>query len=151
MSRNSFRALLAFMILALPGFAVSCAKKAQDSAASTRSASAVALTITSVDLGRGLSADQSIADKTDEFGPHDVIYTSISTVGASPNSVLRARWTFEDGHMVDETERAIAPDGPTVTEFHISNPDGFPPGKYKLEVFMDGTFIQNKEFEVKAK
>ena len=40
---------------------------------------------------------------------------------------------------MDESEQTIAPTGSAATEFHISKPDGWPAGKYKLEVLLNGT------------
>ena len=60
-----------------------------------------------------------------------------------------ARWTFEDGQVVDEKTEAIAPTGEAWTEFHISKPGGLPKGKYKVEVFLDSKSAGTKEFEVK--
>ncbi len=41
-----------------------------------------------------------------------------------------------------------APTGDARTEFHISKPDGWPTGKYKLEVFLNGSSAATREFEV---
>ena len=38
-----------------------------------------------------------------------------------------------DGQTVNESSQSIAPNGPAATAFQISKPDGFPPGKYKVE------------------
>jgi hypothetical protein len=60
------------------------------------------------------------------------------------------KWTFEDGQVVDQSERSIAPTGDAATEFHIAKSDGWPVGKYKLEVFLNEAPAQAREFEVKA-
>ena len=36
------------------------------------------------------------------------------------------------GRVVSEPERRIRTQGPTATEFHLSNNTGFPPGEYKV-------------------
>jgi len=35
------------------------------------------------------------------------------------------------------------------TEFHIAKPSGWPTGKYKVEVALDGNVVQSREFEIK--
>jgi len=50
---------------------------------------------------------------------------------------------------VKEGTETIAPTGPAVTEFHISKPSGWPAGKYKVEIAVDGAPAGSKEFEVK--
>ena len=44
----------------------------------------------------------------------------------------------------------IAPDGPAVTEFHVTKPSGWPPGSYKLEIMLDGKTAATKSFSVRA-
>lgn len=145
MLRSSRWLFVTFLVLAVPMLA-SCNKKSE----SETMTPATAVTITAVDLGRSIGSDYRITEKMDTFTPKDVIYTTIITNGASPSSVLKATWTFQDGQVVDTTERTIAPTGETATEFHIAKPDGFPVGKYTLDVYLDGNKIQTKTFEVKA-
>ena len=106
------------------------------------------LTVTAVDLGRTIGGDKRVTEKVEKFARNDVIYASVLTSGTSPSAVLKAKWTFEDGQVVDETEQPIAPTGDAATEFHISKPDGWPPGKYKVEVSLNGSPVQTREFEV---
>jgi hypothetical protein len=99
-------------------------------------------------MGRSLTADKTISDKTDSFKPNDTIYASIATEGTAATATLKARWTYQDGQAVNESTQTIAPTGDTRTEFHVSKPDGWPPGKYKLEVFLNGSSAATKDFEV---
>ena len=50
---------------------------------------------------------------------------------------------------MDESTRVIAPTKSERTEFHIVKPDGWPAGKYKLEVFLDDRSVETESFEVK--
>ena len=108
-----------------------------------------ALRVTEVDLGRRLGADNRVTDETDDFQPSDTIYASVVTSGTAQSATLTARWTFEDGQVVDESSRTISPTGSAVTEFHISKPGGWPTGEYTLRVLLDGRDVQSKAFEVK--
>ena len=110
-----------------------------------------AIRVTEVDLGRSVSTDGRINDnmETDEFRPADTIYASVATDGTASGSALSARWTFEDGQVVDESSQNISPTGPAITEFHISKPNGFPKGKYKVEIKLNGQTVETKDFEVK--
>jgi hypothetical protein len=109
-----------------------------------------AVKVTDVKLGRAIGGDKAITDPTDNFRRNDTIYASVATDGSSANTTLRARWTYEDGQVVDESTRAIAPNNRERTEFHISKPDGWPTGKYQVELFLDGRSVETKKFEVKA-
>ena len=39
--------------------------------------------------------------------------------------------------------------GDGVTDFQISKPSGWPTGKYKVEISLDGSVVQTREFDVK--
>ena len=106
--------------------------------------------VTDVSLGRAIGGDKAISDSTDKFKPNDVIYASVATEGSAPSATLRAKWTFEDGQTVDESTRTLAPGARERTEFHISKPNGWPAGKYKLEVFLNDLSAATKTFDVKA-
>jgi hypothetical protein len=107
-----------------------------------------AVRVTDLEIGRTIGPDKRVTDETDSFKPRDTIYLSVATDGASPAANLRARWTYGAGQLVDETSQSIAPSGPSVTEFHLAKPDGWPAGSYRVEVFLDGTSAGSKEFKV---
>ena len=107
------------------------------------------LRVADVELGKGLTADKRIQNATDDFAANDTIYASVRTTGTASNATLMARWTFEDGQVVQETSQPIAPTGDANSEFHISKPGGFPKGKYKVEVFLNGQSVDSEEFEIK--
>ena len=103
----------------------------------------------SVDLGSAVGPDQKITTATTAFTPKDTIYAAVSTTGTATNAVLSAKWTFQDGQTVNESNQTIAPNGPAVTSFHISKPDGWPVGNYKVEISLNGQSVASKEFSVK--
>lgn len=105
--------------------------------------------ISSVDLGTAVDADQKVTTPTTEFAPTDTIYAAVSTTGTAPSAVLDAKWTFQDGQTVNESSQTIAPNGAAVTSFHISKPDGWPAGNYKVEISLDGKQVASKDFTVK--
>ena len=106
---------------------------------------ATATTVTMVDLGNAIGADNRVTAPSTTFAKGDTIHASVASDGAAGN--LTAKWTFGD-QVVDTQDKAVAA-GPQVTEFSVSKPDGWPLGKYKLEVSSNGTVVQTREFEVK--
>lgn len=106
-----------------------------------------ATTVNSVDLGNTIGADNKIATPNATFASKDPVYASVTTDGPNAGK-LGAKWTFQDGQVVHEETKDI-PAGPQVTQFQITKPDGWPVGKYKLEVMLDGATVQTREFEVK--
>lgn len=107
-----------------------------------------ALRVADVTLGRHVGADKKVTDATDTFAPKDEIYASVHTTGAS-NGKITARWTFQDGQVVDERSETISAKGDDYTEFHISKPSGWPTGKYTLHVLVNDHETQTKDFTVK--
>lgn len=129
----------------------SAEEEVQTSPPATTTPANDAVRVTEVDLGRSIGPDKRINDnaETDDFRRNDTIYASVATEGNASGGALTARWTFEDGQVVDESSQNIAASGPAVTEFHISKPDGWPVGKYKVEIRLNGQPVQSKDFEVK--
>ena len=85
------------------------------------------------------------------FARNDTIYASVDTAG-SGSSTLQAKWTYrangQDVAVRDDTQ-AINPTGPATTEFHVSKPDGWPAGDYKVEVSSSGNTPATRTFTVK--
>jgi hypothetical protein len=105
--------------------------------------------VTSIEIGNAIGDDKRITTPTTTLAPGDTIYASVATDGTAPSVKLGARWTFEDGQTLAESETVIAPDGPAASEFHIARPDGWPPGRYQVEIFADGRSVGTREFEVR--
>lgn len=116
----------------------------------TQASSDAGVTVSKVEIGKSVDTDMRITEQTRSFGPTETVYAAVITNGAAPSAEITTRWTFEDGQVVDENTQTITPNGNASTEFHISKPDGLPPGKYKVEVFLNGTPAGTEEFEVKA-
>ena len=138
-------------ILALTLAAVlsaACTRSRENPDATGTAGTGVGVRVSRVDIGRSLNANKTIHDSTDSFKPSDTIYASVATVGPVAMMTLKARWTYQDGRVVNESAQTIAPTGDARTEFHISKPDGWPTGKYKVEVFSNGTSAATRDFGV---
>jgi hypothetical protein len=104
-----------------------------------------ALDVTGVALGRSIGADKRVVEEVGDFAPTDTIYASVETSGTG-SGTLSARWTFEDGQVVDEGSQSIS--GASVTEFHVSNPAGWPAGHYEVVISLDGDEVERSGFDV---
>jgi hypothetical protein len=102
--------------------------------------------VVSVDLGNAVGADNKVTAASTTFATRDTIHASVATDGAPGK--LHANWTYQDGQTVDSQDKDVA-GGPQVTDFSISKPDGWPAGKYKVEISLDGNVVQSRDFEVK--
>jgi hypothetical protein len=105
--------------------------------------------VTALDLGNAIDASKRISSPASTFAPSDTIYATLLSEGSSPKVEIKARWTYEDGQVVNESSQVLAPNGPAATEFHIAKASGWPTGKYKVEVTANGATAAVREFEVK--
>ena len=114
---------------------------------------AATASVVSVDLGSAVGPDSKVTTPTTIFTPKDTVYAAVSTTTSDPVASvagkLSAKWTFQDGQTVHKESKDFNLAGPGVTTFHVNKPDGFPAGKYKVEVSLDGVVTQSKDFEVK--
>ncbi|WP_133477934.1 hypothetical protein [Cognatilysobacter segetis] len=109
--------------------------------------------ISDVQLGTSVGADNRVASPMTSFGTKDTLYASVTTA-ANATGKLGARWTYlgADGMAtpteVDTQTKDLA--GAAAThEFHVSKPDGWPAGKYRVEITHDGTVVQTRDFDVR--
>ncbi|NZA25084.1 hypothetical protein H0E84_01680 [Luteimonas sp. SJ-92] len=114
-----------------------------------------AVTVTDVQLGTETTAERTIAEPATTFSAgDDTIVAAVSTTAAGgetalPSSgTLTARWTFQDGQLVDERSERLDFSGQDVTNFRISNPEDWPQGRYTLEISLDGEVVETREFTV---
>ena len=115
---------------------------------------AATASVNSVDLGNAVGADMRVTAPMSTFAPKDTIYAAVSTGTSDPAASvagkLGAKWTHIDSNQtVHEETKDLTFAGDGVTDFQISKPDGWPTGKYKLEIMLDGAVVQTREFEVK--
>jgi hypothetical protein len=154
MHRQSRIAFVGVLCLSLAVGVSACGKKDQSATAGDTAAGAVEATapvrVADVTLGKSIGADKRVANQTDTFGARDTVYASVRTTGASGTTPqqLTARWTFQDGQVVDERTETISPSGEAYTEFHVAKPSGWPKGKYTLRVLLNGSEVQTKDFTV---
>jgi hypothetical protein len=160
MTRNTLQTAIAAALFA--SLALAGCKKAADTAATTPPPASepapttpapaeparapAALAVTTVVLGNAVGADNRVAAPMTSFAKTDTIHASVATDGGAAGN-LTAKWSFQDGQVVDTQDKSVAA-GPQVTDFSISKPDGWPAGKYTLEISNGGMVAQTREFDV---
>lgn len=110
--------------------------------------------VSSVDLGNAVGADMRVTAPMTTFAPKDTIHAAVATTTSDPAASvpgkLGVKWTHVDSNQtVNEESKDITFTGDGVTDFQISKPGGWPTGKYKVEVSLDGNVVQTREFEVR--
>jgi len=106
------------------------------------------VTVTEIGLGRALETNRRVAQPREAFAPADTVYASVVTQGSARRVLLKARWTYESSGVVSESSLDIAPSGATVSEFHISRPEGLARGRYQVEILLDGASAGKRGFSV---
>ena len=155
MKFNSRTASVAAIAVVL--VAASCKKKDAGmpdttamAAPSAMPAAQVAVHVTDVSVGKGLSADKNLMTPTGDFGVRDTVYAVVKTDGAATSAKLDAKWTYNGKQTVNESSQNISPTGgENRAEFHIQKASAWPKGNYKVEVMLDGSPAGSKEFTVK--
>jgi hypothetical protein len=110
--------------------------------------------VSSVDLGNAVGADMRVTAPMTTFAPKDTIHATVATTTSDPAASvpgkLGVKWTHVDSNQtVNEESKDVTFTGDGVTDFQISKPGGWPTGKYKVEVSLDGNVVQTREFEVR--
>lgn len=115
-------------------------------------APAASVQVTEVQLGTEAAPDRRIASPQTSFaadtGTIVAAITTFNSADGETMGTLAARWTYQDGQLVDESSETVAFNGQDVTNFRIHNPDAWPTGTYTLEVSIDGEVVETREFTV---
>lgn len=104
------------------------------------------ITVDTIQLGRSLNTDQSIASQTTTFKPNETVYVSALN-GARGYGTISVKW-YMGQQMLSEREKKVDFSGAGATEFNIASATGFPEGDYRVEVFLDGRSVGSRNFNV---
>lgn len=105
------------------------------------------ITVDTIQLGRSLNVDQSIANLTTTFKPNETIYVSALN-SSRGHGTITVKW-FYGSQMLDERTKQVKFQGSGATSFNISTATEFPEGDYSVEVIVDGTSIGKRSFDVR--
>jgi len=117
-----------------------------DSAAAMNNA---AFRVSDLEIGKSIDADKKIKDKEGKFGVRDTIYASVKTEGTASGATLLARWTYQDGQVVEEQSQTLNAMGEMITNFRIMKATAWPKGNYKLTIMLNGAAVETEDFEIK--
>jgi hypothetical protein len=109
------------------------------------------VSVTTITLGNAIGDQKKVTQASTSFAKNDTIYASVDTAGAG-TATLNAKWTYTaDGKEVPvrEDTQTVTATGPATSEFHVSKPDGWPAGNYKVEISSAGKAAETRTFTVK--
>ncbi|MEE7559567.1 hypothetical protein HH299_07510, partial [Xanthomonas sp. Kuri4-2] len=98
---------------------------------------AAPVTVSSVAVGNTAAADKTVTPAT-TLASKDKIIVSVKTDGTASNVPVAAKLTFQDGQVAGEQSATLNTTGAETTNIEFSKPSGWPAGKYKAEVMVDG-------------
>ncbi|HBK45657.1 MAG TPA: hypothetical protein DDZ67_04335 [Xanthomonadaceae bacterium] len=105
--------------------------------------------VSSVTVGNNAAMDKSVAPVA-TLGTRDKIIVSIKTEGSANNVAVAAKLLYQDGQVAGEQGATLNTSGSETTNIEFSNANGWPAGKYRAEVSVDGKTVgAPQEFEVK--
>ncbi len=104
--------------------------------------------VAAIQVGSAIDAGRRVTVSQATFAPSDTIYASVETQGANPGATLTARWTYQDGQLVNESSQNLDASA-NVSEFHIAKPSGWPAGRYQVEILAGGASAGVRTFEVR--
>jgi len=110
---------------------------------------ATGVTVSTVSVGKTAAADKTVTSAA-LFAPKDDIIVSIRTDGSANNANVAAKLTFQNGQVAGEQNQVVNTTGAETTNISFKNANGWPAGKYRAEVTVDGKAAGSpQEFEVK--
>jgi hypothetical protein len=138
---------------------VACGKKDDTTVTDTTSLGTTTATVavdsspihvSDVQVGKGVGADNRVADQTSSFGVRDTIHVAVITDGAAKDASISTGLTFNNQPAGSPIVTTISPTGgTTATEFHFTKKSAWPKGKYTVNVLLNGASAGTKDIEVK--
>ena len=104
------------------------------------------LALDTIQLGRSLNEDQSVAIQTTTFKPNETVYVAVLTKARGDGTVA-AKW-YLGTQLLSEREKQVSFNGAGATEFNLQSATGFPEGDYSVELFLDGVSVGRRNFNV---
>jgi hypothetical protein len=105
--------------------------------------------VAEVQLGKAIGADMKVTRAATQFSARDTVYLSVATTGMAQDATMMLMVTsLADTTVLVQDNKTISPSAPAVTEIHFSKPEGIKVGKYKAEIYLNGSLADQKQFEV---
>jgi hypothetical protein len=106
------------------------------------------ITVGTIQLGRSLNQDNSVASLTSTFKPDETVYVSVLNPERG-DGTIGVKWYF-GAQMLSERTKKVSFQGAGATSFNLQSAAGFPAGDYSVEVLLDGQSVAKRNFNVVA-
>jgi len=121
-------------------------------------ASSLACAALSTELGLSnlrMAFDQDGQNLTSTYSPSDVFYAVADLSNAPQGTAVQAKWIAVNAEGTEPNlefqEQTLDMSEETFSGtiyFQLSNDEGWPPGQYKVDLYLNGTLAQSAEFSV---
>lgn len=118
---------------------------------SSRAIEAPAPSVRTIELGKSAGPSLRVTSATSTFATTDTMFLAVIVANPDSDSRLTARWSSEDGSVIDSSGQNVARDMGTsssVTQFRVMHDKAWPVGKYTVDVWMNGVLAGTKMFTV---
>lgn len=109
--------------------------------------------VTTIEMGRQSgSTTLRVTEPSETFRARDTVFLAVVTANAASDSRLTARWTFQDGSVVDSSGQGVAREAGSaeaVTQFRVMNDRGWKVGTYTVDLWLNDMLVGTRRFEVK--
>lgn len=100
-------------------------------------------------LGSELDREGRVHEARTTFAPTDRVHLSVlGSAGDLPVRV-KARWLDAQGRLLGESGQLLEPGPASVLTFTLTQPKGWAPGRYRVELALNDLDIDRREFEVR--
>jgi hypothetical protein len=104
------------------------------------------LKVNTIQTGKSLNSDNSVATHAATFNAKDTMYVSVLTDGRGSGTIV-TRWTL-GGRVIHEVTKEVSYNDQAATDFRFQSADGFPAGEYTIEVLVDGNSVGTRSVRV---
>jgi hypothetical protein len=107
--------------------------------------------IATIELGRQAGTTLRVTELATTFTARDTVFLAVVTNNAASDSELTARWSFQDGSVIDSSSQNVAREAgssSSVSQFRLVRDEGWPVGGYTVDVWMDDMLVGTRQFEV---
>ena len=104
------------------------------------------LQVETLQLGRSLNTDNSVAEPTTTFKPNETVYVSALNPERG-DGTIRVKWYYGT-QLLSDREKQVSFKGAGATEFNLQSAGNFPPGDYSVEVEVNGASVGKRNFTI---
>lgn len=104
--------------------------------------------VRSVVLGDSVDVNGEVVEERERFRPGERVVLSVDTEGSVDEVLLVARWTREDGAVIQEAQSRFPISGSHIETFRLRGADSLSPGSYRVDLFLGRERVATRTFEI---